>query len=220
MRSPHVPRLLTKGLLLVVALGVGLLTAYALPGAISAAGEAATSTTAPSISTATPASSGGAATGSHPGSTWLYVLLLLGLVLLLMIPYFWDLAATLKRQKEFLGNLKTNSEFVTKRELDQVVDRATGGSEGLVRTLITFGVVSIFAAALLYLLIKDPTIKHSKIVGDSMTALVTLLTAIVAFYFGTRSAQTSASSTDSDSATQDEARKKADEARKKEEPPA
>ena len=52
--------------------------------------------------------------------------------------------------------------------------------------------MSIFAAALFYLLIKNPTITHTTIVSNAMSALITLLTAIGAFYFGTRSTQTTA----------------------------
>ena len=214
MRPLHIPRRLTKGLLFVLVLAAGVLTAYALPGAIKA-GELATSTL-PSTPTTTPASPGGATTASHPGSTWLYVVLLLGLVLLLVIPYVIDLRQTQKRQKELIGYAKDDSGFLNARELNQVVDRATSGSEGLVRTLITFGVMSIFAAALLYLLIKNPTIKHTTIVSNAISALITLLTAIVAFYFGTRSTQTTAKDKEDKEAREEKKEAKEKEAKEKE----
>ena len=186
VRASCTLRSLTKILAFAFVMAAGVLAAVALPGTVAGAGSVS------STLTTTPKSSGGSSTGWHFGSTGLYVALLLGLVLLMVVPYVIDLVSTQKRQRELVDQIKTNTSPLSKPEQTKIIERATSGAEGLVRTLLTFALISVFAAALFYLLIKNPvTLHYSKIVGDAMSALITLVTAIVAFYFGTRSAQTS-----------------------------
>ncbi len=167
-------------------------TACALPAAIAGASNPARSVLATTASSAATPAPTAAATGSQSGSTALFVLLLVGLFLLVGVPYLIDLIWTNKRQDKVLELARTKQGSLSETEFDHLINRATRGTDGLNRALMAFAVIGIFAAALFYILVKNPDIKSSDIVGNAISALITLLTAIVAFYFGTRSAQTSA----------------------------
>ena len=67
------------------------------------------------------------------------------------------------------------------------------GTTGLSRTLMALAVLTVIGFALGYLLIEDPYSNSNKIAGDIIVALTTTLAAIVAFYFGSKTALESAS---------------------------
>ena len=196
-------RSVTIGLLLVLLLAAGLVTGSALgdpaAGAVSASTSTDTSastdasTTSASTPTSTQATTDAAVATGSEGSTGLYVALLVGLLFFIGVLYCIDLVWTNRRQDRLLKLAETRPESLSATQRDRLIERLASGTEGLVRALIALSAIGVFAAALFYFVIKNPTITNSSIVGNAMSALITLLTAIVAFYFGARAAQTSGS---------------------------
>jgi hypothetical protein len=136
-------------------------------------------------------SSGSKSSGSKPGSAWLIVFFLVLLLVAVGIPFIWDLRKSNQRKDEVLRLLKdpNSREILSPGDRAIAVDKLTSGTDGLTRGLLAFSLVGLFAAAILYLLIRDPAISHTQIVGNALAALITLVTSVVAFYFGSRAAQ-------------------------------
>ena len=132
--------------------------------------------------------------GTSKGSWWAFGLALLGLAAGIGGIFFWDLYKTNRRQDKALEYLKRNPQILSESDRARMLDKLTTGTEGLTRGLLGFSLIGLFAIALLYLLIRNPEITNSDVVQNAMAALITLVTAVVAFYFGTRSAQTSIAS--------------------------
>jgi hypothetical protein len=182
-------RPLATGLILVVLLAGGMLA----EAAVSRAGGTTTSTSVGSTSTpsgitSTRSTRPAKASGSH-GSTGLYVGVVVVFVLFIGALYGTDLVWENRRQDKVLEYVKAHRDDLTQAQRAQLLDKLTDGTDGLVRALIALGAIGVFAAALFYFLIRNPHISNKTIVENAMTALVTLLTAITAFYFGTRAAQ-------------------------------
>jgi hypothetical protein len=177
-------RPLAIGLILVVLLAGGMLA----EAAVSRAGGTTTSTSVGSASTSTTSTGPAKASGSH-GSTGLYVGVVVLFVLFIGALYGTDLVWENRRQDKVLEYVKAHRDDLTQDQRAQLLDKLTDGTDGLVRALIALGAIGVFAAALFYFLIRNPDISNKTIVENAMTALVTLLTAITAFYFGTRAAQ-------------------------------
>ena len=187
-----------------VVLLVGVVAARGMPvaGTVSAAWAAPSSegaivsaqeTTETGTETTETGTTGQSSSGS-PGSWWAFGLALLGLAAGIAGIFFWDLFKTNRRQDKALQYLKQNPQLLSESDRARVLDKLTTGTEGLTRGLLGFSLIGLFAIALLYLLIRNPQISNSDVVQNAMAALITLVTAVVAFYFGTRSAQTSVQS--------------------------
>jgi hypothetical protein len=153
---------------------VGVVAAWAMP----ATAAAQTDTT-------------GQATAAEAGSWWAFGLVLLGLAAAIGGLFFWDLYKTNLRQDKALEFLRKNPKALSESDRARVLDKLTTGTEGLTRGLLGFSLIGLFAIALLYLLIRNPTITNTDVVQNAMAALITLVTAVVSFYYGTRSAQSS-----------------------------
>lgn len=184
------------GLIAVFLLVGGLLAASAVS---SAAGTKTSSTGTSLASTSTPTGTtttrtgATTASGSH-GSTRLYVGVVLLFVVFIGVLYGIDLVWENRRQDKVLKYVETKPDDLTEAHRAQLLEKLTDGTDGLVRALIALGAIAVFAAALFYFLIRNPDISNKSIVQNAMTALVTLLTAVTAFYFGTRAAQRSSAS--------------------------
>jgi uncharacterized protein YneF (UPF0154 family) len=154
-----------------------------------------TATTTP-ISTTSAATTATDASSSSGGSTALYVALLIGLFLFIGVLYGLDLVRANRRQDKLVELVRTNPHLLEKEpKLVDAVSSAANGTDGLVRSLMAFSAIGLFAAALFYVLIKNPNIEQSSVVGNAIAALTTLLTAIVAFYFGSRANSTATTTT-------------------------
>ncbi len=66
------------------------------------------------------------------------------------------------------------------------------GTPGLSRTSMALAVIVVIGFALAYLLVENPYNNSSRLANDIVIALTTTLAAIVAFYFGSRTALESA----------------------------
>lgn len=186
------------GLILVVLLVGGALAA----SAVSAAGTRASSTSATvastsastagsTTSTGSTTTTGSTATSGSSGSIGLYVGVLLLVVLFIGVLYGIDLVWGNRRQDKVLKYIQDKPTALTKDDRAELLEKLTDGTDGLVRALMALGSIAVFASALLYFLIRNPAVSNKSIVENAMTALVTLLTAITAFYFGTRAGQQS-----------------------------
>jgi hypothetical protein len=69
---------------------------------------------------------------------------------------------------------------------------APQGTSGLSRTSMALAVIVVIGFALGYLLVENPYANSSRLANDIVVALTTTLAAIVAFYYGSRSALESA----------------------------
>ena len=180
----------------VAALGIlpaGMVSAVWAAPASAGAIVIAQETTETGTETTETGTTGQSSSGSA-GSWWAFGLVLLGLAAGIAGIFFWDLYKTNRRQDKTLEYLKLDPQLLSESDRARVLDKLTTGTEGLTRGLLGFSLIGLFAIALLYLLIRNPEITNSDVVQNAMAALITLVTAVVAFYFGTRSAQTSASS--------------------------
>jgi hypothetical protein len=186
---------------------VGAVLAVLLVGVVPVWGQPAVGTAA-AASAAAPPSAGaivsaqettdtgttGQSSSGGAGSWWAFGLVLFGLAAGIGGIFFWDLYKTNRRQDNALEYLKRNSAKLSEIDRARVLDKLTTGTEGLTRGLLGFSLIGLFAISLLYLLIRNPVNSNSDVVQNAMAALITLVTAVVSFYFGTRSAQTSISS--------------------------
>ena len=173
---------------------VGVVAVWGTPAAGTvAAASAAPASAGAILSAQEPTDTGttGQSSSTSKGSWWAFGLALLGLAAGIGGLFFWDLYKTNRRQDKALEYLKRNPQILSESDRARVLDKLTTGTEGLTRGLLGFSLIGLFAIALLYLLIRNPEITNSDIVQNAMAALITLVTAVVSFYFGTRSAQTS-----------------------------
>jgi hypothetical protein len=69
---------------------------------------------------------------------------------------------------------------------------APQGTSGLSRTSMALAVIVVIGFALAYLLVENPYANSSRLANDIVVALTTTLAAIVAFYYGSRTALESA----------------------------
>lgn len=178
------------GVMVVVGLfGLGLTAALMVgPATAQVATTAATTTLAPAetrVSTGT----GTTATTGENGSTWIFVVLVLGLALFFAVPYLIDVISTHRRWNALLKAAQGNGRRLTPDELSGFETKTPLGIDGLARSLMAFSVIGILGVALFYVLVKTPTTNSGTIISNLLSTLGTLATAIIAFYFGTRAAQ-------------------------------
>jgi hypothetical protein len=173
---------------------VGVVAVWGTPAAGTVAAASASSASAGAFLSAQEPTETGTTDESSSGSTgswWAFGLVLVGLAAAIGGIFFWDLYRTNRRQDKALEYLRRNPEILSESDRARVLDKLTTGTEGLTRGLLGFSLIGLFAVALLYLLIRNPQITNDDIVQNAMAALITLVTAVVSFYYGTRSAQTS-----------------------------
>jgi hypothetical protein len=171
--------------------GLGLTVAVLTGTSAHAQGD--TTTTIVSVSTDTVGSTGTATAGGgtgENGSTWLFVVLVLGLAVFFAVPYVLDVLRTHRRWDAMLAAAKADG--LTADELREFATLTPLGIDGLARSLMAFGVIGILGSALFYVLVQTPTQNSGTIISNLLSTLGTLATAIIAFYFGTRAAQAGA----------------------------
>jgi hypothetical protein len=121
-----------------------------------------------------------------------YFLLIAALILvaLLAVPLLFDVIAIhLLRRK--LANYASKDRHFTKAELVELIDKPLSGVRGLARASMALAVLAVLGLALFYLIAKRPFTNSSALADHVLTILGTLATAITAFYFGSRTAESS-----------------------------
>jgi ABC-type Fe3+ transport system permease subunit len=119
---------------------------------------------------------------SSPSSNWTKIILVaifaLGLVLVILVPFVWDLAASHKTWRNAVDK-------------DPAALKSLGrpaGMQGLARATMAFAVIVVIGFALGYILVEQPFGTDKTIAGNIVVALTTTLAAITAFYFGSKMA--------------------------------
>ena len=128
------------------------------------------------------------------GSWWAFGLALLGLAAGIGGIFFWDLYKTNRRQDKALEYLKRNPQILSESDRARTArqaDDGDGGADARAARVLADRSVRDRAAVPPD---QEPRDYELDVVQNAMAALITLVTAVVAFYFGTRSAQTSIAS--------------------------
>jgi type II secretory pathway pseudopilin PulG len=160
-------------------------SASAQPGETTSA----TDTTTPAATTTTVPTSGTDVRPEYSGSTWVFIALMAGLALFVAVPYVIDVIRTHRRWDDLLEAAKEKEGGFSVEDLRAFTVEKPNGVEGLARALMAFVVIGILGAALFYVLVETPTENSGTIISNLLSTLGTLATAIIAFYFGTRAAE-------------------------------
>ena len=127
------------------------------------------------------------------------ILLAGGLVLVWLVPYVIDQAASYKRDRRIREQVivplieGTSIEQISDGKLKEVAsilrDNPPSGISGLVRALIALTIVSIVGAALFFTFSSDADTELRKTI---VTAILAILGTVAGFYFGSKSVQDAA----------------------------
>ena len=112
------------------------------------------------------------------------------LLALLAVPLLFDVIAVHGLRRKLAGYAHADRHF-TKAELVELIDKPLSGVRGLARASMALAVLAVLGLALFYLLAKRPFTNSSALADHVLTILGTLATAITAFYFGSRTAESS-----------------------------
>jgi hypothetical protein len=117
-----------------------------------------------------------------PGASWTKIILVgiftVGLVLVILIPFVWDIRGAHKAWRDAI-----KKDPAAMKYLGHPV-----GVQGIARATMAFAVIAVIGFALAYILVEQPFGNDKTIVQNIIVALTTTLAAISAFYFGSKQA--------------------------------
>lgn len=119
---------------------------------------------------------------ASPSENWTKIILIgifaLGLVLVILVPFLWDIRGAHKAWREVI-----KKDPAAVKYLGHPV-----GVQGIARATMAFAVIAVIGFALAYILVEKPFGNDKTVVQNIIVALTTTLAAISAFYFGSKQA--------------------------------
>jgi hypothetical protein len=119
---------------------------------------------------------------ASPGAGWTKIILVgifsLGLVLVILVPFVWDIRGAHKAWRDAI-----KKDPAAMKYLGHPV-----GVQGIARATMAFAVIAVIGFALAYILVERPFGNDKTVVQNIVVALTTTLAAISAFYFGSKQA--------------------------------